>query len=242
MKPINIVDIIKDCSGVSIPHPEKPGSRIIGFSVPCEKLSTGLGTPELSQLRDTMDDLYKNSHRNLHDPAPNAKEKLGTYDYQFLLYAKGWYKKTNTIEDLKSIISLISCMDKKYVSIKDVIKLLVNTISDLGQFNDHTVSDLLCDALFPFLNPRNLNPHELIIEGLLSIIRHTMSNDLTLPNPDPKYLPLIDNCKEKWNDMHSTKDKPTYNEDNQPSDMYNEDPSDMYNEDNQPSDIGHMFL
>ena len=39
-------------------------------------------------------------------------------DSQVILYAKGWFKKTDTIEDLRKIYAKRSGMEEKWISLK----------------------------------------------------------------------------------------------------------------------------
>lgn len=117
------------------------------------------------------------------------------FDFQVILYSKGWYKETNVMDDIRQLISKICLMDTKFIKDKDVVMQVALTVYKVMAANGGPTS---CDlgALYEEVwEGRLWERKESItmkdqVEALLRVIR---MKDITcyprLPKPDPKYLP-----------------------------------------------------
>lgn len=118
-----------------------------------------------------------------------------TFDQHIVLYAKSWYKETNTIEDLKVIISKISLMDTKYISDYDVLNLVSFCLHKvLSKSQTDYDLDLLYksvwegDRLFTYKTSLTMTD---IVNSHLRVMRYKRREFCpVLPTPNPDYLPL----------------------------------------------------
>jgi len=103
------------------------------------------------------------------------------------LYAKGWYKKTNTLDDLKRIVSHISWIDVEHINKGDVIAWLVQCIQPYVTKAPNRFSDLMGDW---FAN-RDM------VEAILSMMSVMSHDDMGMECMPPNYdiLPMPDDCE-----------------------------------------------
>lgn len=52
-------------------------------------------------------------------------------DSQIILYAKGWFKISDTMEDLRKIYAKRNCMTLEYISDENIYSMLTNLVFDL---------------------------------------------------------------------------------------------------------------
>lgn len=61
----------------------------------------------------------------------------------FYLYAKGWYKKTDIVEDYRKLVANYSGIDTEYVSDGNIISILLNIVYPLIGKNEHNFKDFI---------------------------------------------------------------------------------------------------
>lgn len=112
----------------------------------------------------------------------------------FYLYAKGWYKKTNIIEDLKILVSNYSGIDNNYISEEDIINILSNMIDYHINYSNPSklISKILEIKRYSSLNKEELSINELLILSMLSILTFLNVSEIPidLGSPDSNILSL----------------------------------------------------
>jgi len=98
----------------------------------------------------------------------NSQEIRHSFCAHVVLYAKGWYKKTSIIDDLKELLSKWSEIDVKSISENDIREFIVETFS--VTVRPHLQSRVLTEALgwtnLPVIMKRK--PEEVLL-GAISI-------------------------------------------------------------------------
>ncbi|MEN9919939.1 MAG: hypothetical protein RL662_2375 [Bacteroidota bacterium] len=129
------------------------------------------------------------------------------FDSQVILYSKDWYEKTDTISDLKTLISVCCGMDTKYIKDLDVLQQVAGTLHKIWAIKpaDNWDTGILYKDtwLEGFWTPKasiTLKEH---IESFLRVIHmKQIDNYPRLPCPDAKYLPLSkDRSLTRWDEM-----------------------------------------
>jgi len=142
-------------------------------------------------------------------------ELIETPYRHFYLYAKGWYKRTNTFDDLRKLVSEFSGISIEHIRKNDVLVVLGNVMKEVMAMQNITGQQLI-ESLHSQLYHRQLlldigmtkdivtaesesSVHfaaEFIVDTYLSIIStcSIVSTDrktrLDLGMPDPMILPL----------------------------------------------------
>jgi hypothetical protein len=134
-------------------------------------------------------------------------------DSHFYLYAKGWYKRTDVVEDLKVLQGKYCGIDPKYIDINDILhKLLSLVYPVLAKHPDndsafiHFISGLFPSSTWQVGYDHNsvayysedrskLPPYQLemaLIYKCLSVLKLTRVRDIPegLDEPDESILPL----------------------------------------------------
>ena len=119
-----------------------------------------------------------------------------------ILYAKGWYKRTDFLKDVRKILAHRCGTEKKYMSNQDIWALLVHAsekyLSEYERievmsrmFSGSHVDDnaKVCNFLKWQGQTSWIRPAKMIV-GKLSCLE--VKNVLNLGRPDPKILPLHD--------------------------------------------------
>jgi hypothetical protein len=117
----------------------------------------------------------------------------------FYLYAKGWYKKGDFIEDLKVICGNYSGCDPEHISIDDIFIVLSKEIFPLIK-QDWNLRELLA-GIDPYaygFNRKNTEDYWIrVLRKFISILDNTPVLDkikgkkiIFLGEPDPDVLPL----------------------------------------------------
>jgi len=104
-------------------------------------------------------------------------------EYHLVLYAKGWYQKSdNKINDLKVICGNIASYDAEYVSEKDIVYWLQDCTKTWFAKNPQRFYDLI----------ESWRKGENIIDSFLSFIRIMPVDafEFEIGNPDENILPL----------------------------------------------------
>ena len=98
------------------------------------------------------------------------------------LYAKCWYEKTNTVEDLKKIVAHICGLETRFVQESDIVYWLVECTREIFAKNTYKLADLL-NRWFRGDN---------IIDALLAMMSVMNIDEMGehIGDPDPKILPL----------------------------------------------------
>ena len=127
-------------------------------------------------------------------------------DTHIYLYAKGHYKETDTIEDLKKIIAERCAFNAEDVSVRDIQSILTS-IAIKNILKSHNPEHFLEDFIIS-IDPKNMwrlvtnqkiedyDFNLAVIEKCLSVIRHARVKDddgnriLELDEPDRNILPL----------------------------------------------------
>ena len=125
-------------------------------------------------------------------------------DSHIYLYAKGWYKKTDVIEDLKIILGERSLLYPEHVSVDDIVSVLSKIaypyIKDEYEFARFLADILPCNSWqYGEKNEKNIELN--IINKLLSVLSLTTVKEkdvviIPLDKPDPNILPLNDILKD----------------------------------------------
>ncbi|MFW6219998.1 MAG: hypothetical protein ACOC33_04085 [bacterium] len=126
-------------------------------------------------------------------------KNAGSYS-QLVYYSKGWFEKTDTISDLKKIISKRSGLAESSVSTTIIIRVLNNAvfelmdIKDFGTFMLDFLSDIDPESMkFKIFNKIPYDFREAVISKYLSILSILkMSDDgkclIKLDDIDPTVL------------------------------------------------------
>lgn len=116
-------------------------------------------------------------------------------DRHIFLYAKGHYKITDQIEDMKTIIGERCGWDISQVSLNDINSILIGIAWEYIN-GDHEFAKFINN-----LNPNNIWRHDsekqydfdrILISNSLSVLRFQKVKDIPfkLGKPDPSILPL----------------------------------------------------
>ena len=124
----------------------------------------------------------------------------------FYLYAKGWYKKTDILQDLKVICGTYSGLDPNDIKLGDIFVVLSEEvykyINTLNAFM-HFVDDLASISAWIYRDiPRDIEYYWIrVLRRYMNILSITRVHDdedvliLNLGDPDPKILPLWDSVE-----------------------------------------------
>lgn len=112
----------------------------------------------------------------------------------YYLYAKGHYKETNLIEDLKTIQSNYCGFKKIHISTQNIIDMLLpityKAIQDTEN-PEYFFCEFVVDITNPiFIKQYNKDNNYKLIRGCLKILRFTKIADLNLGKADKNILPL----------------------------------------------------
>ncbi|MDP2676388.1 MAG: hypothetical protein Q8O83_01760 [bacterium] len=128
----------------------------------------------------------------------------------FILYAKGHYKREDTVSDLRTIIAKICNIPEKSVSIRDVLSRTLEVFNSVFRYEQNSnqiqaflsvlVSDLM-DDFEDFAKKKELTKTkeiilETFIQGIMNYlnmlqVRERQDGKIFLcGNPDPVILPL----------------------------------------------------
>ena len=143
---------------------------------------------------------FKNESLDKRRAMINDKEPC---DYNHLiLYAKGWYKHGNVIEDVRKILANRACMEPEYVSDADVWGCC---LSALLKYSNSRQIELFLSELFkpnhdegkPFTWFEPNCPLDRAVKRILVVlmqltVRGQGEQELNLGEPNPSILPLRD--------------------------------------------------
>jgi len=118
-------------------------------------------------------------------------------DSHVYLYAKGWYKKNDVIDDLKTILGERSGVEPRHIRKSDIIIVLSNIVwKDMNAARFQTfLANIINEPIFPNREKEDIPVEDRIIEALLRSISlmPVKSNGEVVVNicdPDPELLPL----------------------------------------------------
>ena len=80
--------------------------------------------------------------------------KIKNWNSHIILYAKGWYERTDIVEDLKILIGKRNHIEPQYISKNEIIRNLLHIIEELpNEVKDFrmTLSEFISD-----IDPKNL--------------------------------------------------------------------------------------
>jgi len=122
---------------------------------------------------------------------------MENFDRHIFLYAKGHYKKTNAIEDMKKILGKRSGLSPEHISDEDINYVLLDLIYSYTKKKDSFIRFIFT------LHPHNAWEHgcpikasydfeKVLISACLSVLRFQDIKDIPfgLGRPDPTILPL----------------------------------------------------
>lgn len=117
-------------------------------------------------------------------------ENTENVDRHFYLYAKNWYKKENTIEDLKKIAAYRCGLDITQVNTYDVLCILSNITERHINFSKFIRS--IFDHMRYQPDNREKSIEEILIDAMLLSITLINVNEIPfeLGKPDSSVLPL----------------------------------------------------
>jgi hypothetical protein len=110
---------------------------------------------------------------------------------QIILYAKGWFKKTNMLDDLKIILSKHFGCEPEVYNLNDIYQMVIETVESTEQFN---FKRFLAEGMWSYTWEDKIDKKWIIerLMGQASII--PVRNDkkefiLNLGEPDYTWLP-----------------------------------------------------
>jgi hypothetical protein len=125
-------------------------------------------------------------------------------DSHVILYAKGWYEKTNTIDDLKKIYSVRNGIDAEYITINNILSCLLKLTYEYITCERHFI-DFIAE-----LNPDrwNFNKYSFdddytygnaVINKCLSVLSLIKGSDIKdgLDKPDENVLSIREDITEE---------------------------------------------
>ena len=120
-------------------------------------------------------------------------------DRHIWLYAKGHYKITDTVEDLKKLMGERSNIDPEYITSGDIISVLLSVVYPLISSEEKTkdfIIGLHPENYFKASNSGDYTFQDAFFKKCLSVIRYvTVRKDgewiIDLGEPDPELLPLM---------------------------------------------------
>lgn len=124
----------------------------------------------------------------------NGKQTIPDLDRHIILYAKDWYKITDTIEDLRVIVGKFVMIDPQYIKIDDIFQWVVNIVEEYcGQkeiakqfrqmfkrFGEWEMKDVTLLYII----------QKLLDDSLAQLVVKADGIDIKLGIPDPAVLPL----------------------------------------------------
>lgn len=137
-------------------------------------------------------------------------------DEHIYLYAKGWYKKGDAMDDLKTLISHRSGLEKEHITKGDVITVLLGITYKQLMEDGMTQTQFMnfVEGLNPsasWLNGGNRHDdfNTILINRCLSVLRFAKMNAKKTDPPNPNILPLSKNGEEIHNKRCSDSDYKT---------------------------------
>lgn len=135
------------------------------------------------------------------------------FDEQICLYAKGWYKKTDTMEDLRILQAKVAGMQPHHVNDVDVINLVsgcLHKVLDREQ-TDYDLNILYLDVWrenrpgYDLFCTKTVLTIKDIVESHLRVIRCKACVFIPkLPAPSADYLPLeSEDTLIRWKEINS---------------------------------------
>ena len=113
-------------------------------------------------------------------------------DRHFYLYAKGHYKETDVVEDLKAVVSERSNIDAKYVRVYEIASTLLSLtrkhISEVGF--ERFMLDLAPENRWKIGAEEYDDYWTALFKNCLSVLRFVVPERMNLGEPDPDVLPL----------------------------------------------------
>jgi hypothetical protein len=118
-------------------------------------------------------------------------------DSNVYLYAKGWYKTSDSIEDLKIIYGLRNGMEAEYINIRNIMDCLITLTWEHMRKDNYGLIEFISD-ISPYAFRRRFYHDEVyefnkaVIEKCLSILSLVKVSDIPegLDEADEKVLPL----------------------------------------------------
>ncbi len=126
------------------------------------------------------------------------------FDKQVVVYAKSWYKETDSIEDLKKVMAKECLVDTKFIKDCDVLMHVALVVHKVWKHRPADNADM--DILYKdpwedvFWNKKTSITTKDQLDALLQVLRHKdISYFPRLPAPSADYLPLgDDDTLERW--------------------------------------------
>ena len=133
-----------------------------------------------------------------------TKVKIRNADSHVYLYAKNWYKKTNTLNDLRKIYARRNGVEESDLSDMDILSMLCGlTFQHIK--NEMKFGKLMVQQFYRYKNKKSIFPAitkttniKLTVRELLNILRFTQTNEkvgdtwnvlILLDEPDYTILP-----------------------------------------------------
>jgi len=130
-------------------------------------------------------------------------------DLHIILYAKGWYVETNTMDDLRKLIAAHCMLPVESVSDRDLVGLVADTMHRvLATYNSMTAGDaqilykeVWCGGGIFDKDKTSITMGDMV-ESFLRVIRQkTIKHYPELPEPESKYLPIEEGKLEYFREL-----------------------------------------
>lgn len=132
---------------------------------------------------------------------------------QVILYSKNWFKRTNVIEDLKTLISKLCGIDREYETLKDVSYVVTEVF--IKHHTKEQIERFFDDVIFTYFNVnKSLNQEEIIRRmigwiGVIPVIKNGKTI-INLGEPDYTLLPpMDDDYLKRYKELTTEIEKPT---------------------------------
>lgn len=162
---------------------------------------TSLMMIEANSIMDALEKEYEKPVNKFRD--------FNEFDQQVILYSKDWYKETDSISDLKIVMSKIALIDIKYVKDIDVLMQVAGTLHKIWAVSNGPTNwdmgilykDTWESPLWKLKESITLKDQ---IDSLLRVIHHKKVDTFPkLPAPSTDYLPLAhEDTLERWAKLH----------------------------------------
>lgn len=118
------------------------------------------------------------------------------FDKQLIIYSKGWYKETNVMDDIRSLIAKLCGLLPEHVPNKEVLEQVAITVHRVWTIEPANLWDM--ESLYRDVWVNVWTRKETItmvdqVNSLLRVLHNRMTDVLPpLPRPSTEFFPLVD--------------------------------------------------